>query len=153
MGRSERRDLRAEAGQLLQRALSEAGIDRSRVYVTNAVKHFRFELRGNRRIHATPQVSHIKACRPWLDAEVARVAPRLIVALGATAGKSMMGTGFKITQQRGQRLAAIFGAGEVPLVATIHPSAVLRTPDGPDRDEAYAGLVADLKTALVELDR
>ena len=141
------------AGQLLQRALAEAGIERSQVYVTNAVKHFRFELRGKRRIHATPQVSHIKACKPWLEAEVARVGPTLIVALGATAGKAMMGTGFKITQQRGQRLTAIFGAQNVPLVATIHPSAVLRTPEGSDRDEAYAGLVADLKTALTELDR
>lgn len=141
------------AGQLLQRALSEAGIERSQVYVTNAVKHFRFDQRGKRRIHASPQVSHIKACKPWLEAEVAQVGPKLIVALGATAGKAMMGIDFKITQQRGQRLTASFGAQDVPLVATVHPSAVLRTTEGAERDEAYAGLVADLRTALAELDR
>ena len=141
------------AGQLLQRALADAGIERSQVYVTNAVKHFRFELRGKRRIHQTPQVSHIKACKPWLEAEVAQVRPQLIVALGATAGKSMMGSGFRITQQRGQRLETIIGALTVPLIATIHPSAVLRTDEGAARDEAYAGLVADLRTALGCLGR
>ncbi|MBA8793314.1 DNA polymerase [Friedmanniella endophytica] len=138
------------AGQVLQRALAEAGIERSRVYVTNAVKHFRFELRGKRRIHQTPQVSHIKACKPWLEAEVAQVRPALVIALGATAGKSLLGSDFRITQQRGRRLEAVVGPTTVPVVATIHPSAVLRTEEGPDRDAAYAGLVADLRTALAE---
>ncbi len=136
------------AGQVLQKALAEAGIERSQVYVTNAVKHFRFEQRGKRRIHQTPQVSHITACKPWLEAEAERLRPTLIVALGATAGKAMLGSDFRITRQRGQRLEAILGANTLPLIATIHPSAVLRTNEGAERDEAYAGLVADLRTAL-----
>ena len=89
------------AGKLLQESLDEAGVPRDEVYVTNAVKHFRFTERGKRRIHATPQVSHIKACRPWLEAEVADVDPQLVVALGATAAKSMLGPAFRLTQQRG----------------------------------------------------
>jgi len=135
------------AGQLLQRALAEAGVAVAEVYVTNAVKHFRFTERGKRRIHATPQVTHIKACRPWLEAEVAAVDPRLVVALGATAAKSMLGPAFRITQQRGTVLELPAPFGPRPVLATIHPSAVLRTQGGPEHDEAFAGLVADLRTA------
>jgi uracil-DNA glycosylase family protein len=135
------------AGQLLQRALAEAGVEVPDVYVTNAVKHFRFTERGPRRIHATPQVTHIKACRPWLAAEVAAVDPRLVVALGATAAKSMLGPDFRITQQRGRVLELPPPFGPRPVLATLHPSAVLRTQGGPEQEEAFAGLVADLRTA------
>ena len=135
------------AGQLLQRALAEAGVGVADVYVTNAVKHFRFTERGKRRIHATPQVTHIKACRPWLEVEVAEVDPRLVVALGATAAKAMISPDFRITQQRGRVLELPPPFGPRPVLATIHPSAVLRTQGGPEHEEAFAGLVADLRTA------
>ena len=135
------------AGQLLQRALAEAGVAVADVYVTNAVKHFRFTERGKRRIHATPQITHIKACRPWLEAEVADVDPRLVVALGATAAKSMLGPDFRLTQQRGTVLDLPAPFGPRPVLATLHPSAVLRTQGGPEHEEAFAGLVADLRTA------
>jgi uracil-DNA glycosylase family protein len=135
------------AGQLLQRALAEAGVAVADVYVTNAVKHFRFTERGKRRIHATPQVTHIKACRPWLVAEVAEVDPRLVVALGATAAKSMLGPAFRLTSQRGSVLELPPPFGPRPVLATLHPSAVLRTQGGPEHEEAFAGLVADLRTA------
>ncbi|HXV92215.1 MAG TPA: UdgX family uracil-DNA binding protein [Pseudonocardia sp.] len=127
------------AGRLLDRALREAGIARDEVYVTNAVKHFRFERSGNRRLHKTPAVSHIRACRPWLDAELALVRPTAVGALGATAGKALLGPSFRITASRGQVLDFEGRA----MVATAHPSAVLRTP--PERrDEAFGALVADL---------
>ena len=135
------------AGKLLQRALDEAGVAVADVYVTNAVKHFRFTLSGKRRIHATPQVSHIKACRPWLEAELSDVDPRLVVCLGATAAKSLLGPTFRLTQQRGQVLELPTPAGVRSVLATIHPSAVLRTQQGAERDEAFGGLVADLRTA------
>jgi DNA polymerase len=135
------------AGQLLQRALAEAGVGVADVYVTNAVKHFRFTERGKRRIHATPQATHIRACRPWLEAEVADVDPRLVVALGATAAKSMLGPAFRLTQQRGTVLELPAPFGPRPVLATIHPSAVLRTQGGPEHEEAFAGLVSDLRTA------
>jgi uracil-DNA glycosylase len=135
------------AGRLLQRALDEAGVARSDVYVTNAVKHFRFEARGKRRIHQTPQARHIKACRPWLDAEIARVDPDLIVCLGAVAAKDLLGNDFRITRDRGKVIEAVVGDSPRRVFATIHPSAVLRTTDGPERDEAYAGLVTDLVAA------
>jgi uracil-DNA glycosylase len=135
------------AGRLLQRALTEAGIEVADVYVTNAVKHFRFTLSGKRRIHATPQVAHIKACRPWLEAELTEVDPRLVVCLGATAAKSLLGPAFRLTQQRGQVLELATPVGVRTVLATIHPSAVLRTQGGPEHDAAFAGLVADLGTA------
>jgi uracil-DNA glycosylase family protein len=135
------------AGQLLQRALAEAGVAVADVYVTNAVKHFRFTERGKRRIHATPQATHIRACRPWLEAEVADVGPRLVVALGATAAKSMLGPAFRLTQQRGTVLELPAPFSPRAVLATIHPSAVLRTQGGPEHEEAFAGLVADLRTA------
>nr|WP_294692766.1 UdgX family uracil-DNA binding protein [uncultured Friedmanniella sp.] len=138
------------AGQLLQRALAEAGIAVGDVYVTNAVKHFRFTERGKRRIHATPQITHIKACRPWLEAEIDAVDPALIVCLGATAAKSLLGPGFRITQQRGVVLEQPAPTTTRRVLATLHPSAVLRT-QGPEHDEAFAGLVTDLRTAASAL--
>jgi DNA polymerase len=134
------------AGQLLQRALAAAGIAVGDVYVTNAVKHFRFTERGKRRIHATPQVTHIKACRPWLEAEIDDVDPALIVCLGATAAKSLLGPGFRLTQQRGVVLKQPAPVVPRRVLATLHPSAVLRT-QGSEHDEAFAGLVTDLRTA------
>jgi uracil-DNA glycosylase len=134
------------AGKLLQRALAEAGVAVSDVYVTNAVKHFRFTERGKRRIHATPQVTHIQACRPWLEAELTRVDPKLIVCLGATAARSLLGSGFRVTQQRGKVLELPTPVGERQVLATVHPSSVLRA-TGDDRDLAYGGLVDDLRVA------
>ena len=134
------------AGKVLQKALAEAGIGVGDVYVTNAVKHFRFTERGKRRIHATPQMSHIKACRPWLEAEVDVVDPRLLVCLGATAAKALLGGGFRVTQQRGQILDSETAVGQRRVLATIHPSAVLRA-QPEEREAAYAGFVDDLKVA------
>jgi uracil-DNA glycosylase len=134
------------AGRLLQDALEEAGVPKQDVYITNAVKHFRFTERGKRRIHATPQVTHIKACRPWLEAELTVVDPELIVCLGAVAARSLLGTTFRVTQQRGQVLELATPIGVRRVLATVHPSAVLRA-SGEDRSEAYAGLIADLRTA------
>ena len=134
------------AGRLLQDALREAEIPTSDVYITNAVKHFRFTERGKRRIHATPQVAHIKACRPWLEAELTLVDPAFIVCLGAVAARSLLGTTFRVTQQRGQVLEFATPIGVRRVLATLHPSAVLRA-SGEDRSEAFAGLVADLRTA------
>ncbi|ACB77326.1 UdgX family uracil-DNA binding protein [Opitutus terrae] len=137
------------AGQLLNRALEEAGIDRDEVFVTNAVKHFKWVRAGKRRLHKKPNAAEINACRPWLEAELELVQPDLIVALGATAAQTLMGRQFRVTQQHGQVLAAPCAKG---FLATIHPSAVLRTPP-PDRDAAYAGLVSDLKAAVRFLKR
>src|SRR5438093_64881 len=110
------------AGRLLEQALDEAGIDRRRVYVTNAVKHFRFTRRGKRRLHEKPNAGQIRACRPWLDGEIEVVRPRIIVLLGATAAQSAMGPAFRVTKQRGEVLDSPFG---VPGVATGHPPAIL----------------------------
>ncbi|OXM50135.1 uracil-DNA glycosylase [Amycolatopsis thailandensis] len=132
------------AGRLLDRALDEAGFDRGKIYVTNAVKHFKFrrDERGKRRIHQTPSKTEIVACRPWLHAELAAVQPDLLIFLGATAAKSLLGDDFRVTRSRGERIdLAEFGT---VAVATVHPSAVLRAPD---RDEAYRAFVADLVTA------
>jgi uracil-DNA glycosylase len=127
------------AGRVLDKALERAGIDRSEVYVTNAVKHFRFEREGKRRIHKTPGVTHIRACRHWLDGELAAVRPTALATLGATAAKALLGSGFKITKQRGQMLE---WEGH-QLVPTVHPSSILRGPPEA-RDEALDSLVADL---------
>jgi uracil-DNA glycosylase len=131
------------AGKLLNKALAEADINRSEVYVTNAVKHFKFEERGKRRLHKKPRMSEIKACNPWLEAEMSLIKPEVIVCLGATAAQALLGSKYRLTQERGRfvehRLA--------PLVtATIHPSAVLRAPDAEQRHEEYRKFVADLKT-------
>jgi uracil-DNA glycosylase len=126
------------AGKLLDRALDEAGIDRRRTYVTNAVKHFKWRARGTRRIHDKPSWSEQVACRPWLEAELALVRPRALVLLGATAAQSLLGKGFKVTQSRGTALDS--DLAEL-VTASIHPSAVLRSDD---REAAFAGLVEDL---------
>ena len=131
------------AGRLLVTALDEAGVDRSQVYVTNAVKHFAFQPRGKRRIHRTPDRWEVEACRPWLDAELRSVQPELVVLLGATAAQAVYGRAFRVTQSRGILLDWPDAAGPRAL-ATVHPSAVLRA--GDQREEAYAGLVSDLRT-------
>jgi len=135
------------AGHLLVRALDEAGVDRSQAYVTNSVKHFKFTVRGKRRIHATPDTYEVAACRPWLVAELAAVRPELVVLLGATAAKTVYGPSFRVTQQRGAVMAWPSPDGPRAL-ATIHPSAVLRADD---QDAALAGLVADLRVAAKAL--
>lgn len=129
------------AGQLLDRALDEAGIDRKAVYVTNVVKHFKWEPRGKRRIHQKPNREEVEACRPWLEAELARVQPQAIVALGATAAQALISPSFRVTKQHGQLVDSMFGP---PIGATVHPSSVLRAPDDDARETAYRGLVADL---------
>ncbi len=129
------------AGRLLVQALDEAGVDRTDVYVTNAVKHFGFTVRGKRRIHATPGTWEVAACRPWLTAELAAVRPELVVLLGATAAKAVYGPSFRVTQQRGAVMDWPSGDGPRAL-ATIHPSAVLRADD---TAAALAGLVTDLR--------
>jgi uracil-DNA glycosylase len=139
------------AGRLLDTALEDAGIDRGDAYVTNAVKHFRFSQSGSgkRRIHRTPDAEQIAACRPWLSAELRIIDPDVIVLLGATAAKSLLGSSFRVTRQRGQLITRTPLDHEAArqnafYVATVHPSAVLRAEN---RDSAYAGLVADLKVA------
>jgi DNA polymerase len=129
------------AGRLLDEALSEAGIDRDQVYVTNAVKHFKWKPEGKRRIHQKPNAREIAACRPWLDAELALVEPAIAVALGATAAQSLMGAAFRVTKERGK----IFHPGWIPtFVATVHPSSILRAPSDL-RDAERKAFVADLK--------
>lgn len=130
------------AGALLDKALVDAGIPRTKVYVTNAVKHFSWEPRGKRRIHKKPRMSEVKACRPWLEAELEAVKPLVVVCLGATAAQSVLGAQFKLMANRGKVMASPL-ADQV--IATIHPSAVLRAPDPEGRQQAYASLVADLK--------
>ena len=136
------------AGRLLQKAVAEAGIDVSTTYVTNAVKHFRFtqEAPGKRRIHASPDVAHITACRPWLAAELAQVDPEVVVCLGATAARALLPKDFRVTKHRGQLIRLSTSRGEKTFMGTIHPSAVLRVPEA-ERDAAYAALVADLRLA------
>ncbi|MFP5282573.1 MAG: UdgX family uracil-DNA binding protein [Actinomycetes bacterium] len=135
------------AGTLLQRALDDAGAAREDLYVTNAVKHFRFKPAGKRRIHQTPDTSHILACKPWLAAELRQVDPQLVVCLGATAAKALLGNDFRVTKQRGEVLERETSLGTRRFLATVHPSSILRVADE-GRDAAYAGLVADLKVAL-----
>jgi len=130
------------AGAMLDKALEDAGIPRDAVYVTNAVKHFSWEPRGKRRIHKKPRASEIKACRPWLEAELRAVKPVVLVCLGATAAQSVLGPQFKLMQNRGTVQASPLAER---VVATIHPSAILRAPDQEGRREAYESLVADLK--------
>jgi uracil-DNA glycosylase len=132
------------AGRLLQEALEEAGVRRDDVYVTNAVKHFRFTERGKRRIHQTPELAHITACRPWLVAELGAVDPEVVVLLGATAAKSLLGNAFRVTQHRGEVLELESPVGTRRFVATVHPSSVLRVPSA-ERDAARSALVADLR--------
>ncbi len=134
-------------GRLLDRALADSGINRADAYVTNAVKHFKWVARGKRRIHQRPNGTEIAACRGWLEAELAVVSPRVAVALGAVAGEAIFGRGFRVRDYRGRLADATVGDWHGTVLSTIHPSSVLRAPDEAARDEAYAGLVADLKTA------
>src|SRR5437762_10198558 len=118
------------AGAMLDKALEDAGIPRSDVYVTNAVKHFKWEPRGKRRIHKKPRVSEIKACRPWLEAELRLVKPTLLVCLGATAAQAIFGPSFRVTRERGKVLSSRFAP---KVLATVHPSSLLRQPDEESR--------------------
>jgi uracil-DNA glycosylase len=131
------------AGKLLDRALGEAQIDRGEVYVTNAVKHFRWVLRGKRRLHQKPTLTQVRACRPWLEAEVGALAPEVIVALGATAAQALMGPKFRLTAERG-RFHAPDAWAPAQVLATVHPSAILRAPSDEDRRSALAAFVRDL---------
>jgi DNA polymerase len=134
------------AGGVLDRALKDAGISRADVFVTNAVKHFKWEPRGKRRIHQTPRWSELKACRPWLEEEMARVKPAVVVALGSIAAQSLMGAQFRVLKNRGKVHTPPDGSADA-LVVTIHPSAVLRAPDKAARKANYEMLVADLRLA------
>lgn len=148
------------AGRVLDRALADAGIERRDAYLTNAVKHFRWKPapRGKRRIHETPEARHITACRPWLTAELSAVRPHVVVALGAVAAKALFGSGFRLTQHRGERLAwpperGFYDDDKTPVeaaFATVHPSSILRV-DPEDRDDAYARLVDDLRVVAQNL--
>jgi uracil-DNA glycosylase len=138
------------AGALLWRAVEEAGLDRARVYVTNAVKHFKWEPRGKRRIHKKPDITEMNACRPWLEAEIAVVHPRAIVCLGATATRAVLGPSVKVMQHRGQ----LQDSPLAPIVTvTVHPSSILRAPDADARREAMEQFVADLETVARHVAR
>jgi len=130
------------AGRLLDQALEEVGIDRSQIYVTNVVKHFKWEPRGKRRIHKKPNAIEIAACRPWLEAEIAVVKPKVIVALGATAAQALLGPKFRVTKQRGQFIESTLAPY---VMATVHPSSILRAPDDETRRLEYRRFVDDLK--------
>jgi len=129
----------------MDRALEDAGIDRREVYVTNAVKHFKWEPRGKRRIHKKPNSREVAACRPWLETELRLVRPRLLVCLGSTAGQAFFGPSFRVTRERGKVLSSKFAA---KVVATVHPSSLLRQPDEESREREYRNFVADLRVAL-----
>jgi uracil-DNA glycosylase family protein len=128
------------AGKLLDQALQDAGIDRTKVYVTNVVKHFKWQARGKRRIHQKPNWSEIAACRPWLDAELAVVEPRVLVCLGATAAQALLGRQFRVTRERGRPVESDLAEH---VVATVHPSSILRDPE--TREYEYGEFVKDLK--------
>lgn len=132
------------AGRLLDACMEEAGIDREAAYVTNAVKHFKWEPRGKRRIHEKPSLREIKACRPWLDAEIEAVRPKLIVCLGATAAQSLLGASFRVTQSRGRVMKL---NGYPPILATVHPSSILRARTEEEREQKRQHFVADLISA------
>ena len=138
------------AGRLLDKALEAAGVDREHLYVTNAVKHFKWQLRGKRRLHKTPAQREIDACHQWIEGEIEAVKPHVIVALGATAAKALIGPQFKVTLQRGQFV-------ESPLApyvfATFHPSALLRLQEDEDREAAFQQFVKDLKLIKKALSR
>jgi DNA polymerase len=137
------------AGRLLDKALEEAGIDRDLVYVTNVVKHFKWEPRGKRRIHAKPNAAEIGACRPWLETEIALVKPHVLVCLGATAAQALLGKSFKVSRQRGELVPSTLA----PVVtATVHPSSILRAPDEESRRDEMRRFVEDLKKVRKALE-
>ena len=137
------------AGKLLDRALEEAGIDRKLVYLTNVVKHFKFEPRGKRRIHAKPNSAEIAACRPWLETEIALVKPRVLVCLGATAAQALLGNQFKVSRQRGTFVPSPLAPR---VTATVHPSSILRARDDESRRAEMQQFVNDLKRVASALD-
>ena len=141
------------AGRILDKALDAAGVDRGQLYVTNAVKHFKFTMRGKRRIHQTPSRTEVVACRPWLFAELDAVKPDIVVLMGAVASKSLLGNDFRLTAHRGEVLRLVPGGHlcNPDLVVTVHPSSILRTTPE-QRDEALNGLVDDLRFAAGLLD-
>ena len=130
------------AGRVLDEALEEAGIDRNRVYITNAVKHFKWKPQGKRRLHQKPNAAEINACRPWLDAEIATVKPHLLVLLGATAAQALLGRDFRVSLQRGQLIER---PGMPLMMATVHPSSILRAPDDETRALEMRAFVHDLR--------
>jgi uracil-DNA glycosylase len=130
------------AGRLLDSALDAAGIDRRKVYVTNVVKHFKWEARGKRRIHKKPNASEVRACKPWLEAEIGRVKPRMVVALGATAAQALLGSSFRVTQHRGELAEWEL---EPMITATVHPSSILRAPDEDARAREMEAFIKDLR--------
>lgn len=132
------------AGKVLERALGAAGIERHRVYVTNAVKHFSFQQRGKARLHQRPRPGEVRACRPWLESELEVIRPKVVVLLGATAAQALLGATFRVSRDRGKPLPSELGA---TLIATQHPSAILRKPSSADREQAFAELVSDLSLA------
>ena len=134
------------AGRMLDQALDEAGLDPGRLYVTNAVKHFHFTQRGKRRLHQSPQVGHISACRPWLGAEVAAVRPGLVICLGATAVRAVLGSEVRVLRDRGSVLERDSLVGPGAFLVTVHPSSILRAPPE-EHEEVMAAFVADLRVA------
>jgi uracil-DNA glycosylase family protein len=138
------------AGKVLDRALEQAGIDRGAVYITNAVKHFKWTRKGKLRIHQKPRADEIEACRPWLDAEIALTRPKAIVCLGATAAHALLGGKFRLTQHRGEFISM---PPKPPITATVHPSAILRAPTEEARHSMMAEFVRDLKSVARKLQR
>lgn len=136
------------AGKLLDKALQEAGIDRNDVYVTNIVKHFKWEPKGKRRIHKKPNAREIAACRQWLDGELAILKPRLLICLGATAAQALLGKAFRVSRQRGQMLESEIAEH---VMATVHPSSILRAPDDESRRSQLKEFIADLRIAAEQL--
>jgi uracil-DNA glycosylase len=137
------------AGRLFDRAMDEAGIDRRSAYVTNVVKHFKYERVGKRRIHKKPNADEIMACRPWLEAELSVIKPSVLVLLGATAAKALLGASFKVTQQRGRFIDSDLPAD---VTATVHPSSILRARDDATREREYGRFVEDLRVAARRMD-
>jgi DNA polymerase len=135
------------AGRVLDKALEAAGIERDDVYVTNAVKHFKWEPRGKRRIHKKPSGMQIAACRPWFDEEVKAVKPKVIVCLGATAAQALLGRDFKVTNSRGK----LISTGNIPIIATVHPSSILRAPDDDSRHAEMARFIDDLRVVASQI--
>jgi len=138
------------AGRVLDEALEEAGIDRGHVYITNAVKHFKWKPQGKRRLHQKPNAAEINACRPWLDAEIAAVKPHLLVLLGATAAQALLGRDFRVSVQRGLLMER---PGLPPMMATVHPSSILRAPDDETREAEMQAFVQDLERVAQHLRR
>jgi DNA polymerase len=133
---------------MLDKALVEAGIDRDDIYVTNAVKHFKWKPRGKRRLHERPRASEVSACRPWLDAEIEVFRPRILVFLGATAAQALLGKDFRVTKMRGMWLESELAEN---VLATVHPSSILRAPDAESREQQYREFVADLALVAARL--